>query len=378
MILLHTSDWHLGMPIGSGSYRDDQLFFIDEVADIIRRERVGAVMLAGDVYDSGLVGGEAIGIWNEAATRICLECGVPMVVIAGNHDGADRLAACSELLKTAGLHIFGRLACPVRPVVLEEGRTAIWPLPFFQPDAVRALWGLEEVECRTQGRALQAVLDSIREGMGAYAFNVALAHTLTVSAELSDSDRSARIGGAGAVPASLFDRFDYAALGHIHKPQAVSPRVRYSGSPMAYSFGAEERQTKGVVLLDTQTGEQRFVPVRQLHPHVSLQAEYAQIADMQDSLRGSWLRLTVTDRTAGPELFGDMRERFPLLAELRGRDTEAAGGTDTLTAEQLDRMSDTDILLRFLEETGSPVRPTADQLRWFEQSMLAEGEEGPQ
>ena len=103
MILLHTSDWHLGMPVGNSNYREDQLFFVDELVRVIREEQVGAVIVAGDVFDSGKVSGEAIEIWNRAATGVCLDCGIPMIVIAGNHDSADRLAACSELLKKSRL-----------------------------------------------------------------------------------------------------------------------------------------------------------------------------------------------------------------------------------------------------------------------------------
>lgn len=96
MILLHTSDWHIGMPVGNSNYREDQLFFIDELIRVIHEENIGAVLIAGDVYDSGKVSGEAIDIWNQGATRVCRDCGIPMIVIAGNHDSADRLASCSE------------------------------------------------------------------------------------------------------------------------------------------------------------------------------------------------------------------------------------------------------------------------------------------
>ena len=254
MILLHTSDWHIGMPVGNSNYREDQLFFIDELVRVIREEHVDAVMVAGDVFDSGKVSGEAIDIWNQAATRVCRDCGIPMIVIAGNHDSADRLAVCSELLKVSRLYITGRLSNPVEPVVLDDGHVAVWPLPFFQSDAVRAKWPERCEEAGNQTQAMKIVLDSIRERMGGYARNIVVSHALVSDAELSDSDRSARIGGASSVPVSVFDGFDYAALGHIHKPQKMNDRVWYSGSPMAYSFGAEEEHEKGFILYDTGSG----------------------------------------------------------------------------------------------------------------------------
>lgn len=375
MLLLHTSDWHIGMPVGNSSYREDQLFFVDELVRVIREEHVDSVIVAGDVFDSGKVSGEAIDVWNRAAVKVCRDCGVPMIVIAGNHDSADRLAVCSELLKKSRLYICGRLANPVEPVVLDDGRTAIWPLPFFQSDAVRAKWPDRCGEAGNQTQAMKVVLDSIRERMGSYARNIVVSHALVSDAELSDSDRSARIGGASAVPASVFDGFDYAALGHIHKPQRMNDHVRYSGSPMAYSFGAEEAHEKGFVLYDTVSGGQRFVPVRQLHPHRTVSVPYEEIPALQKELENCWLNLSVTDKPAGPELYSEMRERFPYLAFLRGRFTGTGEMTGAVTGEELMKMSDTDILKQFLKETDSLIAPTEGQLAWFEKTMLAQEEE---
>lgn len=373
MILLHTSDWHIGMPIGNSNYREDQLFFMEELLRVIRENQVGAVMMAGDVYDSGRVSGEAIDIWNRTATKVCLDCGIPMIVVAGNHDSADRLAACRELLEKSQLFISGRLSNPVKPILLDQGRVAVWPLPFFQTDAVCALWGEQGETVRNQTQAAAVVLDSIREQMGPYPVNIVVSHAMVLNAEISDSDRSARIGGATAVPASVFDGFDYAALGHIHKPQRINDHVRYSGSPMTYSFGAEENHEKGFVLFDTQTKEQRFVPIRQLHPHRSVSGTYAEIVSMQKELENSWLNLTVTDRLAGAELYSDMRNRFPYLAVLRGKNAETGGLIHARTSEELFSMTDTEILQEFLRETGGTVTPTGEQLAWFEKAML-EGE----
>lgn len=378
MILLHTSDWHFGMPVGNSNYREDQLFFVEELIRVIREEHADAVIVAGDVFDSGKVSGEAIDTWNQAATRVCRDCGIPMIVIAGNHDSADRLASCRELLKKSGLYICGRLANPVEPVVLDDGRVAVWPLPFFQTDAVRAAWPEKAGEAGNQTQAMGIVLDSIREHTGDYRMNIVVSHALVSDAELSDSDRSARIGGASAVPVSLFDGFDYAALGHIHKPQRMKDRVWYSGSPMAYSFGAEEAHEKGFVLFDTESGEQRFVPVRQLHPHRTVTVSYEEIPDLQKELENCWLNLAVSDKPAGPELYSEMRERFPYLAFLRGRSAGTGEMTGAVTGEELMKMSDTDILKQFLADTESLITPTEAQLDWFEKTMLAEEEESLQ
>ena len=375
MILLHTSDWHIGMPVGNSSYREDQLFFVDELIRVVQEEHVGAVLVAGDVYDSGKVSGEAIDIWNRAATKVCKGCGIPLIVIAGNHDSADRLATCSELLKESQLYIFGRLKNPIEPVELDQGRIAIWPLPFFQTDAVRANWPKSSEEIANQTQAMKTVLGSIRNRMGNYSRNIVLSHTLVSDAELSDSDRSAKIGGASAVPVSVFEGFDYVALGHIHKPQKMNDHVRYSGSPMAYSFGAEESHNKGFVLIDTETAEQRFIPIRQLHPHRSITAAYKEIVSMQKELENCWLNLAVTDKPAGPELHSEMEECFPYLALLRGKSSGTEELLEAITGEELMKMSDTDIVKQFMMNTYTLITPTEEQLAWFERIMLAEEKE---
>ena len=109
MILLHTSDWHLGMPVGAGSYEEDHRFFLEQLLQVIRTRHVGAVLLAGDVYDSSVSNAAAISVYNDAVTAICAELGIPMIVIAGNHDSASRLSSCRHLLCRAGLHVTGKL-----------------------------------------------------------------------------------------------------------------------------------------------------------------------------------------------------------------------------------------------------------------------------
>ena len=124
MKLIHTSDWHIGMGLGTGSYADDQRYFLSQLYALIRKEQVEAVLLSGDVYDSSVVSAEAISLYNEAVTTLCLELGVKLIVIAGNHDSAPRLASCRELLKGAGLFVTGRLERDIVPVLLEDYLTA--------------------------------------------------------------------------------------------------------------------------------------------------------------------------------------------------------------------------------------------------------------
>ncbi len=374
MKLIHTSDWHFGMSVGTGSYAADQRYFLEQLYELIKTERVEAVLLSGDVYDSGVVGAEAIGLYNEAVTALCMELGVKLIVIAGNHDSAARLASCRELLKSAGLYVTGRLERDVEPVLLDGGKVAVYSLPFFGRDEVTALFPERKGDIRSQETAAMVVCDHIRQTMDKERFNIVLSHSLTVNAELSDSDRSARVGFAAAVSKDVFKEFHYVALGHIHKPQAVAPHIRYSGSPLKYSFGSEEKQEKGVVLIDTDTGEQTFVPFAPLHDRKTVEGTYEEITARED-LQNDYLRLYVTDRYAGLELVADLRERFPYLLEVYGKGLTESESLSALSVEELQSLDENDIMEKFMAENFR-FEPSPEQRKLFQEVLEWSREEG--
>lgn len=373
MKLIHTSDWHLGMPVGTLSYAEDQRYFLAQLYELIRRENVEAVLLAGDVYDSSVANADAIGLFNEAATKLCLELGVELIVIAGNHDSAARLASCRELLRASGMYVTGRLERDLDPVLLDGGKVAVYSLPFFGRDEVCALYPERVSEIHSTEAAMGVVCDEIRKKMDKNRRNILISHSLIVNAELSESDRSARVGFATAISKDVFEGFDYVALGHIHKPQSIAPHIRYSGSPIKYSFGAEEKQEKGVVLIDTDTMEQRFVPIQLLRDRRTVEGTYEELIGRTE-LAGDYLRLRVTDRFAGLELQADLRQRFPYLLEISGMSLTDNQDGAALSMEALQKMDETDIMLQFFGEYFS-YTPTDSQLALFRE-VLAWSEEG--
>lgn len=367
MKLIHTSDWHFGMGLGTGSYAQDQRYFLQQLYDLIQKENVETVLLSGDVYDSSVTNAEAIGLYNEAVTKLCLDLKVKLIVVAGNHDSAARLSSCRELLKAAGLYVTGRLEREIQPVILDEGKVAVYSLPFFNRDEVTALFPEKKGEIRSMETAMLAVCDHIRDIMDNGRRNILLSHSLIVNAEISESDRSARVGFATAVSKDVFAGFDYVALGHIHKPQVIAPHVRYCGSPLKYSFGSEEKQEKGVVLIDTDTMEQRFVPLAPLRERRSVEGTYEEITARQD-IREDYLRLYVTDRYAGLDLVADLRERFPYLLEVYGKGLTESDNLSALSVEQLQTMDESDIMEKFMAENFS-YSPTPEQQELFRQVL---------
>ena len=369
MKIIHTSDWHFGMPIGTDSYEDCQRYFLDRLYDLIRKEKVEAVLCAGDIYDSSVTRADAIQLFNEAATTLCAELGVKFILIAGNHDSAARLSSCSELLKAAGMYVFGSLRRDVEPVLLEEGKVAVYCLPYFTRDEVTALFPEKKEEIHSQEDAYRVVCDHIRENMDPEQKNILMAHAFIVDAELSDSDRSAKVGTASAVSKSVFEGFDYVALGHIHKPQVISPTIRYCGTPIKYSFGAEESQEKGVVLLDTETMEQTFVKLPLLRDRKTVKGTYEEIISNEE-IRNDYLRLEITDKYAGLELYAELKEWFPYLLELSGKSLGQEQMGSSLSVEELQSLDDEDIMLKFLEENFG-CAPDEEQKKLFQEALEA-------
>ena len=374
MKLLHTSDWHFGMTLGTGSYAEDQRFFLDRLYRLIREEKIEALLLSGDIYDSSVVSADAIGLYNEAMTRLCLDMGVTVISIAGNHDSAPRLSACRELLKGAGLHITGKVERNPEPVLLDGGKVAVYSIPFFTRDEITALLPEKKDQIRNTETAMLAYCDHIRQRMDGNRKNIILSHSLIVGSELSESDRSARVGFATAVSKDVFQGFDYVALGHIHKPQAIENHIRYSGSPLKYSFGAEESQEKGVVVVDTDTMEIRFVPIALKRERRSVTGTFEELLARED-IRDDYLRLYVTDQYAGLELVGQLREKFPHLLEVYGKSLTEEGELSVLTVEELEEMKEEDIMIRFLAENFS-AEPTCEQLQLFRDVLEWSREEG--
>ena len=374
MKLIHTSDWHFGMNLGTGSYAQDQQYFLERLFDLIRQEQAEALLLAGDIFDSSVVSAEAIGLYNEAMTKLCLELKIPVIAIAGNHDSAARLASCRELLKGAGLHITGKIEKDPQPVLLDNGAVAVYSIPFFTRDEVTALLPEKKSEIRNTESAILVYCDHIRERMDKNRKNIVLSHSLIVGSELSESDRSARVGFATAVSKDVFEGFDYVALGHIHKPQAIENHIRYSGAPLKYSFGAEETQEKGVVLMDTDTMDIRFVPIPLRRERRSVTGTYEEIIARED-IREDYLRLYVTDRYAGLELIGALREKFPYLLEVYGKSLSEEGQLSALSVEELETLTEEDIMVKFLAENFS-AEPTEGQLQLFREVLAWSREEG--
>ena len=371
MRILHTSDWHLGMPLKLGTMIEDQQFFLEQLYSIIEDYDVDAVICAGDIYDSSVTNSDAIELYSSAITKICKELRKKMIVIAGNHDSGARLASGRELLEMAGLYVSGKIVKDIRPISI--GNTDIYPIPFFNRDEVIALFPDQKAEINTQEVATKVLCDHIRETMDPSRVNIIVSHAYITSAELSDSDRAAQVGQATSVSKDVFAGFDYVALGHIHKPQAITETIRYSGSPIKYSFGVEETQIKQVLIFDTDSKEVIPVELNMLRDRKSISGTYDEIRAM-DGIDNCYLKVTVSDRIASLELLSELREKFPDILELYGMGYEGSGEETSITIDELTKLDETDIMMRFLEEQYH-YTPNVDQINLYKAVVESIGEE---
>ena len=337
MKILHTSDWHLGMLINGVDISEDQRFFIDQIREIVRDEGIDVVLIAGDVFDRANVSGDAIKLYDDAVTGLCSGDGAKTVVIAGNHDGAERLAQCSRLLADSGLYIAGAMTRPVMKAELAD--TDIYMLPWVDTARVRYEFPEKAEEITNAESALRVICDSIRENMDSSKRNILVSHAFIINAETSVSDRTAEIGFASAVSASVFEGFDYVALGHIHKPQDITDTIRYSGTPMPYSFGKEEKQEKSVTIIDTADMSRRIVPLKLMHQRNTLRGTLEEImkGEVPDEIKNGYVRVELTDRFLGTETMMALRSVYPNILEGRGLTYDEGGAKATITAEDLRR-----------------------------------------
>ena len=321
MRLLHTSDWHLGRSLHRVDLRDAQAAHLDHLVEVVRAERVDAVLVAGDVFDRAVPPVDAVALYDEALFRV-RDAGARVVVTSGNHDSASRLGVGARLVDAAGVHVRTRPQDCGAPVLLhdEHGEVAVYGLPYLEPEAVRTLLppdpgGSTEAlrgHAGVLGRAMACVRDDLSRRS---ARSVVLAHAWVTGGEPSDSERDVRVGGVGDVSASLFDGIDYTALGHLHGAQVLRPGLRYSGSPLAFSF-SEATQAKGswLVELDARglVGVERVpAPVpRRLSSLTGVLAELLadpSLAAQEDD----WLSVVLTDPVRPEEPMARLRSRFP-------------------------------------------------------------------
>lgn len=376
MKFLHTSDWHLGRSFHRVNLLTAQRAFLDHLVETVRTQRVDAVLVAGDVYDRAVPPLAAVELFDDALHRLA-GLGVPTVMISGNHDSARRLGVGSGLMGQAGIHLRTDPAACATPVVLRDayGEVALYGLPYLEPALVKDEFGAARAD---HAHVLGAAMDRVRDDLAARPAgtrSVVLAHAFVTGGAPSDSERDITVGGVESVPAAVFEGVDYAALGHLHGCQTITDRVRYSGSPLAYSF-SEERHRKSMWLVDldaagTVTAERLDCPVPR--PLARLRGKLADLlADpAHDVHEEAWVEATLTDSARPHEPMARLAARFPHILSLAFEPEDGAARTLASYAQRLRGRSDQEIAEDFVAHVR-PGRGVDDEERDVLRSALDE------
>ena len=336
MKLIHTADLHIGKSVCEHSMLDEQRFILANILEVVATEKPDALLIAGDVYDKSVPSAEAVAVLDEFLVQLS-KTGTKVFVLSGNHDSAERIAFGGRIMADRGVYMSPVYSGAFTPVTLKDelGEVDVWMLPFVRPATVRAC--LEDDDDRAQvtdyTSATRMAIAQMKFADGRR--NVLLAHQFVTGAERSDSEES--VGGLDNVDASVFEGFDYVALGHIHKPQNVAKdaagvaRVRYSGTPLKYSL-SEKDHKKSLTVVElggkTQFGladiSVREIPLKPAHDVREIRGTFAELVSPEyqrkqvaEGLKlDDYVYVKLTDENDVPDAALKLRGIYPNLMML--------------------------------------------------------------
>ena len=313
MKFIHLADLHIGKRVHEFSMVEDQKYVFRQILEMIEEEKADVVLIAGDVYDRTIPSAEAVSLFDNFLTDLA-KLSVEVFVISGNHDSAERIAFGTDLLNVCGVHMSPVFEGTVTPITLEDdfGQINVYLLPFLKPAQVRRYF--EDAVIESYNDAIKTVIDSLEIDKSKR--NVLVAHQFVTGAETAGSEELI-IGGLDNIDVEIFADFDYVALGHIHRSQAVKyENVRYGGTPLKYSF-SEAGHKKTVTLAELKAkGELdlQFLPLYPLRDLRILRGSFEQL--MAGEKTEDYLQITLTDEEEIPNVLGKLRALYPNLMKL--------------------------------------------------------------
>lgn len=356
MKLIHLSDLHLGKRFREKSLIEDQRHILSQILKITEEEKPDGVIIAGDIYDRPVPPVEAVLLLDDFLVRLSEACR-NIFIISGNHDSAERLSFGSRLMDKSGVHVASVYEGSMKRVVLEDGSgpVNIWMLPFVRPIHVKAFF--EEVDRGDYTGALKKVIEA--EEINREERNLLIAHQFVTGAVRPESE-DIPVGGLDSVDGEVFRDFDYVALGHLHRAQAVG-RIRYCGTPLKYSFSeADDEKSVLVVELgnksaDTEGGESvlsvRTRPLLPLHEVRIRRGSFDELmneaAHLAEEEKTAFLRAELTDEEYIPDGIQRLRSAYPNVLEVRYPNVEKESEEVFETSASEERSP-----VEYLEEIG--------------------------
>lgn len=365
MKLFHLSDLHLGKRLNDFSLLEDQKHILTQILSLVRAERPDAVIIAGDIYDKAVPPAEAVAMFDDFLSQLSAACS-SVFIVSGNHDSPERLAFGASLMEKSGVYLSPVYSGALAPVTLsdEYGEVDFYLLPFIKPAHVRRFFPEQDIKSSTD--ALSLALSGCPKSPERR--NILIAHQLVLP-DSGGEGAEVSIGSAENVDSSVFDGFDYVALGHLHVPHGVSrPTLRYCGSPIKYSFyEAKYKKTVTVLeLLEPGHTELRELPLTPLHDMRELRGSYEDLTlrqSYENTKTDDYLRITLTDEDDVPEALAKLRVIYPNLMQLFYDNNRTRARVSVLDAEgSVERPPAVLFAELYEKQNGAPMSPEQEKL----------------
>lgn len=373
MKFLHIADLHLGKQMNDLLLLEDQEAVLQQVLHIATEEMVDAVLIAGDVYQRTSPQAEAMALFDSFVSRL-VEEGKKVFVISGNHDSALRLSYFSSLVKNSGVHVTESFNGDLQRVTLHDrdGEINVWMLPFLRPAQVKR--ALPHVKISSYQDAINAVLKHANIDYSKR--NLLMCHQFIIGCEICDSEELS-VGTLDHIDGTVFDSFDYVALGHIHGPQRVlRDTMRYAGSPLKYSF-SEANHRKSVVIVNMQEkGETQIktVPLYPLHDVRLIDGKLDDIMQMPYSEDYVWI--TIHDELPPPDAKVSLSVNFPNMMKFSVVNSRTKYDLDIKATETMENKSVAELFSDFYRLQNND-QPPGDMHMQVLNKVIKELEEQP-
>ena len=373
MKLFHLSDLHIGKRVNEFSMIEDQKYILKRILDLAEEEKPDGIILAGDIYDKQIPSAEAVQVFDEFITRLAGRA-IPVFIISGNHDSAERLAFGGRLLNSRGIYLSPVYDGSVTKIPLKDQYGTVWIhlLPFIRPSTVRHVFENEADLVTDVQTAAETVIRHMEIDLKDR--NILVAHQFVTGASRCESE-DVQVGGLDNIDAAVFTPFDYTALGHIHSPQNVgTDRVRYCGTPLKYSF-SEVDQEKSITVVELEkkgTVRTSLLPLKPLRDMRKLRGTYLELTDRsfyRDMNREDYIQVTLTDEDDVPDGLQKLRVIYPNIMQLL-YDNQRTKTTQEVDAAQAEKKTEIELFYEFYELQNN--QPMTKQQKNFAEQLIRE------
>lgn len=374
MKLFHLSDLHIGKRVNEFSMIEDQKYILKRILDLAEEEKPDGIILAGDIYDKQIPSAEAVQVFDEFITRLAGRA-IPVFIISGNHDSAERLAFGGRLLNSRGIYLSPVYDGSVTKIPLKDQYGTVWIhlLPFIRPSTVRHVFENEADLVTDVQTAAETVIRHMEIDLKDR--NILVAHQFVTGASRCESE-DVQVGGLDNIDAAVFTPFDYTALGHIHSPQNVgTDRVRYCGTPLKYSF-SEVDQEKSITVVELEkkgTVRTSLLPLKPLRDMRKLRGTYLELTDRsfyRDMNREDYIQVTLTDEDDVPDGLQKLRVLYPNIMQLLYDNQRTKTTQEVDAAQAVEKKTEIELFYEFYELQNN--QPMTKQQKDFAEQLIRE------